>query len=84
MRSPVPSPFRLETLTGVRFGSGSTIPDGSYFILVNTTRLQIPEDFVVPDMIVNRARDCSSLLYVFPASSPLRPRHSSISNSSLS
>lgn len=35
----------------------STIPDGAYFVLVNTEALQIPADFAVPDMIKNRARD---------------------------
>ena len=35
----------------------STVPEGAYFVLVNTARLEIPSDFAVPDMIKDRARD---------------------------
>lgn len=35
----------------------STLPEGAYFVLVNTARLEIPADFEVPDLIKGRARD---------------------------
>lgn len=36
-----------------------TIPEGAYFVLVNTARLEIPEAFkaTVPEMISTRGRD---------------------------
>ncbi|KAI5477076.1 hypothetical protein MNV49_006875 [Pseudohyphozyma bogoriensis] len=47
-----------------------TVPDGSYFILVNISTLQIPKDFVVPDMIINRSRDwhaaCAGVVSIPP------------------
>lgn len=35
----------------------STLPEGAYFVLVNTSRLEIPSDFEIPDLIKGRARD---------------------------
>jgi len=34
-----------------------TKPDGSYFVLVNNSSIQIPDDFVIPDIIKGRPRD---------------------------
>lgn len=34
-----------------------TIPDGSYFILVNTTKVQVPRDYEFPDILNSRAKD---------------------------
>ncbi len=31
-----------------------TKPDGSYFILVNNASIQIPDDFVIPDIVRSR------------------------------
>ena len=42
----------------------STVPDGAYFILVNTARLDIPADFAVPDMIKSRARDWKAAWFI--------------------
>jgi len=28
-----------------------TIPDGAYFVLVQNESIQIPDDFVIPDMV---------------------------------
>jgi len=39
----------LEALDKV--GLPYTIPDGSYFVLIQNERLAIPADFVVPDMV---------------------------------
>ncbi|KAM0749870.1 PLP-dependent transferase [Meredithblackwellia eburnea MCA 4105] len=47
-----------------KLGLPYTIPDGSYFILVNTERLEIPADFEVPDMIKGRARDWKAAWFV--------------------
>ena len=40
-----------------KLGLPYTIPEGGYFVMVNTESLIIPEDFVVPEMIAGRARD---------------------------
>jgi len=40
-----------------KLGLPYTVPHGAYFVLVNTSRLQIPEDFEVPTLIEGRARD---------------------------
>ncbi|GJN88082.1 hypothetical protein Rhopal_001038-T1 [Rhodotorula paludigena] len=34
-----------------------TVPEGAYFVLVNTSRLEIPADFEIPTLIEGRARD---------------------------
>ncbi|CAM0142834.1 arylformamidase [Umbelopsis sp. WA50703] len=34
-----------------------TVPDGSYFILVNTTKVQFPQDYPFPAVLDNRAKD---------------------------
>jgi kynurenine aminotransferase len=34
-----------------------TVPDGSYFILVNTTKVQVPQDYEFPDILDSRAKD---------------------------
>ncbi|KAL8290516.1 hypothetical protein RQP46_002774 [Phenoliferia psychrophenolica] len=47
-----------------KLGLPYTIPDGAYFILVNTARLDIPADFEVPDMIKNRARDWKAAWFI--------------------
>jgi len=38
-------------------GLSYTVPDGSYFILVNTSRIQIPGDFHFPEYIANRGKN---------------------------
>ena len=40
-----------------KLGLPYTIPEGGYFVMVNTENLIIPTDFVVPEMIAGRARD---------------------------
>ncbi|BGP37437.1 arylformamidase [Rhodotorula kratochvilovae] len=35
----------------------ATVPEGAYFVLVNTARLEIPADFETPDLIKGRSRD---------------------------
>ncbi|BGO88895.1 hypothetical protein NBRC10512_000527 [Rhodotorula toruloides] len=40
-----------------KLGLPYTIPEGAYFVLVNTSRLEIPSDFEIPDLIKGRARD---------------------------
>ncbi|BGP53478.1 arylformamidase [Rhodotorula sphaerocarpa] len=40
-----------------KLGLPYTVPEGAYFVMVNTSRLEIPEDFEVPDLIQGRARD---------------------------
>lgn len=40
-----------------KLGLPYTVPHGAYFVLVNTSRLQIPEDFEIPKLIEGRARD---------------------------
>ncbi|KAK4699580.1 kynurenine aminotransferase, partial [Phenoliferia sp. Uapishka_3] len=47
-----------------KLGLPYTVPDGAYFILVNTARLEIPEDFPVPDMIKGRARDWKAAWFI--------------------
>ncbi|CAG8632231.1 2840_t:CDS:1, partial [Scutellospora calospora] len=34
-----------------------TIPQGSYFILANTSKIQIPQDYEFPEDIIDRPRD---------------------------
>lgn len=34
-----------------------TVPEGAYFILVNTSKIQIPEDFVFPEILDDRGDD---------------------------
>ncbi|KAG0002534.1 hypothetical protein BGZ80_011051 [Entomortierella chlamydospora] len=38
-------------------GLPATVPDGSYFILVNTDKIQVPQDYVFPDLLYKRPRD---------------------------
>jgi kynurenine aminotransferase len=45
----------MKTLTDV--GLPYTIPQGSYFILANTAKVKIPEDYPYPDVILQRPRD---------------------------
>ncbi|GAA5907402.1 hypothetical protein JCM8208_007176 [Rhodotorula glutinis] len=40
-----------------KLGLPYTVPEGAYFVLVNTSRLEIPHDFAVPDLLEGRARD---------------------------
>ncbi|GAA5973367.1 hypothetical protein JCM11641_003095 [Rhodosporidiobolus odoratus] len=40
-----------------KLGLPYTVPQGAYFVLVNTSRLEIPADFEIPDLIKGRARD---------------------------
>lgn len=47
-----------------KLGLPYTIPDGAYFILINTERLDIPADFEVPSMIENRALDWKAAWFV--------------------
>lgn len=42
----------------------STIPDGAYFILINTERLEIPADFKDPEIIAGRAADWRAAWFV--------------------
>lgn len=34
-----------------------TVPDGGYFVLVNFSKLKLPEDYPFPDFLQDRARD---------------------------
>ncbi|RGB35890.1 PLP-dependent transferase [Rhizophagus diaphanus] len=45
----------MKALTDV--GLPYTIPQGSYFILANTAKVKIPEDYPYPDVILQRPRD---------------------------
>ncbi|CAG8491857.1 15702_t:CDS:2 [Funneliformis caledonium] len=45
----------MKVLTDV--GLPFTIPQGSYFILANTAKVQIPEDYPYPEVIQQRPRD---------------------------
>ncbi|OBZ89446.1 putative aminotransferase C6B12.04c [Choanephora cucurbitarum] len=38
-------------------GLSYTVPEGSYFILVNTSKIQIPKDFEFPDILNDRGDD---------------------------
>ncbi|KAK3831420.1 MAG: aminotransferase class I and II [Linnemannia elongata] len=38
-------------------GLPCTIPEGSYFILVNTDKIQVPEDYKFPDLLWKRPKD---------------------------
>ena len=38
-------------------GLPCTIPEGSYFILVNTDKIQVPKDFVFPELLHSRPKD---------------------------
>lgn len=40
-----------------KLGLPYTIPEGGYFVMVNTETLIVPENFVIPEMIADRARD---------------------------
>ncbi|GAA5908816.1 kynurenine--oxoglutarate transaminase [Sporobolomyces salmoneus] len=40
-----------------KLGLPYTVPHGAYFVLVNTSRLQIPADFEIPKLIEGRAKD---------------------------
>lgn len=40
-----------------KLGLPYTVPEGAYFVMVNTSRLEIPSDFEIPDLIKGRARD---------------------------
>ncbi|GAA6042628.1 hypothetical protein JCM8097_008251 [Rhodosporidiobolus ruineniae] len=40
-----------------KLGLPYTVPQGAYFVLVNTSRLDIPADFEIPEIIEGRARD---------------------------
>jgi kynurenine aminotransferase len=41
-----------------------SIPDGAYFILLNTSQLELPSSFIAPDIIKGRARDWSVAWFV--------------------
>ena len=45
----------MKALTDV--GLPYTIPQGSYFILANTAKVKVPEDYSYPDVILQRPRD---------------------------
>lgn len=47
-----------------RLGLPYTIPQGSYFVLVNTERLHMPEDYVVPDIVKNRTIDWQKAFWI--------------------
>ncbi|GAA5918624.1 hypothetical protein JCM1841_002281 [Sporobolomyces salmonicolor] len=47
-----------------KLGLPYTVPHGAYFVLVNTERLQLPEDFEVPEMIKGRSRDWSVAWFI--------------------
>ncbi|KAK9897908.1 PLP-dependent transferase, partial [Cystobasidium minutum MCA 4210] len=47
-----------------KLGLPYTIPQGSYFVLVNTSRLHLPEDWVVPDIVKDRPRDWQLAFFV--------------------
>ena len=34
-----------------------TLPEGTYFVLVDVSRLQIPDDYPFPDTITGRGKD---------------------------
>lgn len=34
-----------------------TVPEGSYFILVNTSKIQIPQDYIFPELLEDRGDD---------------------------
>ncbi|KAF9942201.1 hypothetical protein BGZ65_007733 [Modicella reniformis] len=38
-------------------GLPCTIPEGSYFILVNMEKVQVPQDYVFPELLNSRAKD---------------------------
>ena len=38
-------------------GLNYTIPEGAYFILVNTEKLELPASFIRPEILKGRARD---------------------------
>ncbi|POY76012.1 hypothetical protein BMF94_0735 [Rhodotorula taiwanensis] len=40
-----------------KLGLPYTVPEGAYFVMVNTSQLEIPSDFEIPDLIKGRARD---------------------------
>lgn len=42
----------------------STIPQGAYFVLINTEKLQIPEDFKTHDAIAHRAKDWRAAWFI--------------------
>lgn len=50
---------RRQVLMDVFDGLGLsyTIPDGSYFLLVDVSRFQIPKDYVFPEIVEGRGRD---------------------------
>lgn len=58
--TPFTSPCALAAL----FPSGSTVPQGSYFVMVNTKRLHLPDDYVVPDIVKKRTRDWQLAFFV--------------------
>jgi len=47
-----------------RLGLPYTKPEGTYFILVNITNLQIPRDFKILDQIKDRPRDWKAAWFV--------------------
>ncbi|KAH8915668.1 PLP-dependent transferase [Atractiella rhizophila] len=57
---------RLEVLREAldKLGLPYTVPEGSYFVLVNVERLKIPDDFVVPDMLAPFAHDFKAAWFV--------------------
>lgn len=45
----------MEVLDAI--GLPYSVPDGAYFVLVNTASLEMPEDFEVLELIKDRPRD---------------------------
>ncbi|MBW0470785.1 hypothetical protein O181_010500 [Austropuccinia psidii MF-1] len=63
-----------------------TVPDGSYFVLVESTRIEIPEDFEIIDLVKPRPRDWHMCWFIakvagvvcIPPSDFYSPEHLSI------
>jgi len=50
---------RRDVLTGYfdQLGLGYTMPEGSYFVLVDVSKLKVPEDYPFPDVVLGRGKD---------------------------
>ncbi|GAA5868260.1 hypothetical protein JCM8547_002297 [Rhodosporidiobolus lusitaniae] len=47
-----------------KLGLPYTVPQGAYFVLVNTSRLDIPADYQIPEIIKGRARDWIAAFFI--------------------
>jgi kynurenine aminotransferase len=50
---------RRDLLTSYfdKLGLGYTMPEGSYFVLVDVSQLKVPEDYPFPDVVLGRGKD---------------------------